>query len=542
MSPEHFGSNRPTEMDNFSLAGVLIFAATGHYPFSGEKNSEWKESILFNPPDFSGLSDNQIKVLSPLLYKKPEERGSLQVFSLLLSELASSNWENEIVKKEFARVKRESQDKLIQEKKNLSPRKMSVRKIVSIATIISLVSIGLVSFGIVKIQDKTIGSSTQTSSAGTSNIKLTVDQQKQLSACKDFAVLGDDEAAIAACQEIAELGDAWAQYSMGISLKNPEDIEFWIQKAADQKLPEALVYLAYTEIDRKNYSRALALAKQAADAGSLDGVNVVGISYGYLKQYDLAVAWYKKSWELGDVLGAINLGFHYRFDEYDRNEAAKWLKIAAETKSPVFEGDTAFAYADFLRVEMKNTSKACEWYKKSADANFQEDEKNGKEAFKQFCPNFVEVRKVVATPSPSKMSPKPLDTKKPIASSDSFKVSAPLASNVQIDEIFGRAFKNGLNYWVIPLTNIKGAKVPEVSAIQFRMIGYSNAGWMDVPYKLKTDATFGTVHAEVDDFLFAMIFKDTKYCPEFRVAREEGGKIVQIWNKGQPECATDYNP
>jgi hypothetical protein len=74
------------------------------------------------------------------------------------------------------------------------------------------------------------------------------------------------------------------------------------------------------------------------------------------------------------------------------------------------------------------------------------------------------------------------------------------------------------------------------------MIGYPNAGWMDVPYKLKTDATFGTVNAEVDDFLFAMIFKDNKYCPEFRVAREEGGKIVQIWNKGQPECATDYNP
>jgi hypothetical protein len=74
------------------------------------------------------------------------------------------------------------------------------------------------------------------------------------------------------------------------------------------------------------------------------------------------------------------------------------------------------------------------------------------------------------------------------------------------------------------------------------MIGYPNAGWMDVPYKLKTDKLLGSVYAEVDDMLFAVIFKQLKYCPEFRVVREMGGRIVQIWEKGQPECSTDYNP
>ena len=117
-----------------------------------------------------------------------------------------------------------------------------------------------------------------------------------------------------------------------------------------------------------------------------------------------------------------------------------------------------------------------------------------------------------------------------------------MAPNVKIDEIFGRAFKNGLNYWAITLTSVKGAKVPDVNAVQFRLIGYPDADWLDVPYKLKTDVTFGTVYAEVDDILFALIFKDQPYCPEFRVAREEDGAIVHIWNKGQPDCATDYNP
>ena len=98
------------------------------------------------------------------------------------------------------------------------------------------------------------------------------------------------------------------------------------------------------------------------------------------------------------------------------------------------------------------------------------------------------IRFASPTPSPTKSksaSPKPSATVKPnpITSSDSFKVSAPLASNVQVDEIYGRAFKNRLNYWAIPLTNVKGAKVPEITTIQFRFIGYPDASWLDVPYK-----------------------------------------------------------
>ena len=542
MSPEHFGITAPKQMDVFCLGGTLIFAATGHYPFAGANSLEWRDSILFSAPDFVGLSVEQVSLLSPLLYKKPEDRGSLENFSQLLRELISSNWESHLVAKELARIKRESQYKLIKEKKQLSVKKISLRKIVSAAAVVSLLSIGLVSYGIVKIQDRTGSSLNQIASTDGSTIELTPDQLTQLSACKDFAGFGDKEAAIKACQEIAELGDAWAQYSLGISLKKPKEVEFWIRKAADQKLPEALVYLAYIEIDRENYSEALALAKQAADAGNLDGVNVVGISYGYLKQYDLAIEWYKKSWELGDVLGAINLGFHYRFDSYDKNQAAKWLKIAAETKSAVFEGDTAFAYADFLRIEIKNVSEACQWYKKSADANYQENEKNGREAFRKYCSNSLQVQKPGASPSPKKVIPTPMGSTKPITSSESFKVSAPLAANIKIDEIFGRTFKNGLNFWVIPLTNQKGEKVPELTAVQFRLIGYPEAGWLGVPYKLKTDASSGTVYAEIDDLLFAFIVKDQKYCPEFRVVREEGGKIVRIWNKSQPDCATDYNP
>jgi hypothetical protein len=142
----------------------------------------------------------------------------------------------------------------------------------------------------------------------------------------------------------------------------------------------------------------------------------------------------------------------------------------------------------------------------------------------------------------SKVTNKASAIPNPVASSDQFKVSAPLAKDVVIDSIFGRAFKDRSNLWNILLTNSAGEQVPAITSIQFRLIGYPDAGWVDVPYKLKTDITYGNVYAEVDDILFALLFKDQKYCPEFRVVREENGKIVKIWNKGQPECSTDYNP
>ena len=548
MSPEHFGITAPKQMDVFCLGGTLIFAATGHYPFSGTNSTEWRDSILFSSPDFVGLSVEQVSLLSPLLYKKPEDRGSLENFSQLLRELTSSNWESDLVAKELARIKHESRYKLTREKKQLSVKKISLRKIISAAAIVSLLSIGLVSYGIVKIQDRTGSSSNQIPRADAATIELTPDQIQKVSSCRNLVSLSNYSSAITICRETAELGDAQSQYTLGFALNElgkSQAGENWMLKAAKQKMPEALSFMAYKAIEIEDYPKALEWAKQAANLGDLPGVHAVGLAYGYLEEYELAAEWYEKAWKLGDPLGLINLGYHYRFDSVNKIKAEKWLKLAAQT-SGTYQSEGAFDYAEFLRDEGKKASEFCPWYKESADAKYKDDDLDvpvdAIASFKKYCSNFVEVQKPVASPSPKKVVPTPTDSKKPIASSDSFKVSAPLASNVQVDEIFGRAFKNGSNYWAIPLTNVKGAKVPEITTIQFRLIGYLDAGWLDVPYKLKTDPDFGTVYAEVDDFLFAVIFKDKKYCPEFRAAREENGKIVRIWSKGKPECATDFNP
>jgi serine/threonine protein kinase len=242
--------------------------------------------------------------------------------------------------------------------------------------------------------------------------------------------------------------------------------------------------------------------------------------------------WYVKAAELGDVKSTMSLAFGYALGignmETDLQQSCIWFQKGMA------------AISDRKGSWKEETSDVAEYKQAAQFFELQNCQS-------RMLGDAPAIRFASPTPSPTKSksaSPKPSATVKPnpITSSDSFKVSAPLASNVQVDEIYGRAFKNRLNYWAIPLTNVKGAKVPEITTIQFRFIGYPDASWLDVPYKLKTDADFGTVYAEVDDFLFAVIFKDNKYCPEFRAAREESGKIVRIWNKGQPDCATDYNP
>ena len=250
------------------------------------------------------------------------------------------------------------------------------------------------------------------------------------------------------------------------------------------------------------------------------------------------MGWYKKAAELGDVQSSFSLGFFY------------------------------FAGLGSLKTDLKES---CSWYQRTMAAVIERkgtyleegtDQKDYSDAAQFFQLQSCQTvllgnTPAVNLPSPSasksaspKVSPavsskvtnKASAIPNPVASSDQFKVSAPLAKDVVIDSIFGRAFKDRSNLWNILLTNSAGEQVPAITSIQFRLIGYPDAGWVDVPYKLKTDVTYGNVYAEVDDILFALLFKDQKYCPEFRVVREENGKIVKIWNKGQPECSTDYNP
>ncbi len=369
-----------------------------------------------------------------------------------------------------------------------------------------------------------------------------------------------------------------ASLAAGIILINQEkngEAERELKKAIALDSTEALTALASFYLKLGQIEKAGKLFETSIDQGDLSATILYA---NFLKQSGKsaeALDYFLQASKAGESFGSLGAGVIYGKDTKTLNQAKKYYQLSIDqglvegnfflgeiltqegnftaakksylVSSEIDGGFSAIALSTIFGEKLDDFKSACIWAQKVETLeNVEQSEKNEALILSQkFCPKTAKSPKVTSSKTPNgevKVVESQKALPKPIASSDSFKTSAPLSATVEVDEIFGRAFKNGLNYWVVSLTSIKGAKVPEITGIQFRLVGYPDAGWLGVPYKLKTDPSSGIVYAEVDDILFALIFKDQKYCPEFRAIREEGGKIVRIWNKGQPDCATDYNP
>jgi serine/threonine protein kinase len=510
-SPEHFTIKANQKMDVFSTAATLGYAAKGNSIWKGENDLQLMRSINEDDPDLEGLSENQKRFLIPLLEKNPSDRPS--AIEAHQSALGYIEFLLGRTKKPHPLKSRNKFKKIVRSKVAILGFALALVTGIGMAA-------SLAGFSIIPLEIRSLFTK--------DNVDFTLAQNEKISSCKNLVASGDYASAVVICKETAELGDDWSQYSLGFALDklgNEKEAANWVLKAAEQKMPEALSWMAYDALEENDYSKALDWAKQAAELGDLPGVHAVGLAYGYLEEYDLAAEWYEKAWNLGDALGLINLGYHYRFDSVDKVKAEKWLKLAAETPS-TYQPDGAFEYAEFLRGEGRKSSEFCPWYKKSAEAKFKEEDKDAVKAFQEFCPV-------------SKVLPDPI--KSALLSSDELTVSPPMDANVKISSIFGRVFKDSGMVWRIILSNSNSQPVPPINGIEVRIVGYEDAGWFRLPYKLKKDPQVESVYAAVDDLFLSVLFKRS-VCPEFRAVREENGKLVNIWTKGLPECSNDYLP
>jgi len=243
-----------------------------------------------------------------------------------------------------------------------------------------------------------------------------------------------------------------------------------------------------------------------------------------------AKKWYIKALDAGDTDAATAVGYIYE-QEADWINAKKYYEISASAGDPYGMFNLAIALGNHFSDK---GPRPCELLNKALV------NKDSDAGLKK------EILSAIAKGCSSSASPTPILSKSPTPtpnlSSEKFTVSPPLAANVVTTAIFGRIFLDSLNYWRVILTNSKSELVPPITGVQFRLIGYPDAGWMGVPYKLKVEPSNGSVYAEVDDMMFSILFKNNPYCPEFRAVREESGKIVKIWEKTRPECATNYTP
>jgi TPR repeat protein len=345
-------------------------------------------------------------------------------------------------------------------------------------------------------------------------------------------------------QASADLGDPEGHYRVGMNYAATKE---W-QKALDNYLKiknpnlatKSLIAEAYSGLG--NEDQALVWNKQAADDGSADALVNVGVIYYVRKDYPNAIQAWKKASALGSGTASYKLARLYS-EQKNREEAVKYDKVGAA------QGDTGSIFFYALSFQEKADYESAKiWYQKGVDRNDPGSMVNLGSILNALdgdrlgaCKLWVRASNLgyeKAKENVVKLCPSTTSqTPQAIVASTDLTSSLPVSKSVVIDEIFGRVFESGMD-WLIPLS-VTTERVPPITSVQFRLVGNSDAPWFGLPYKLKN--LQGGVYAQVDDLFLSLLFK-RQVCPEFRFVQESMGEIVKIWNKQQPECATDYAP
>ena len=597
MSPEHFGDTRPKEMDNFSFAGTLIFAATGHYPFKGSSSAEWKQAILFSEPDFSGLSEDQIQAISPLLYKEIDARGSLSNFSKLVDEIISGNSQSNFVRQEFAKVKSESGKRLALQKKQ--PRRSGTRKnrILFAISLVTLLSIGIVFLGITAIQNNTSDEAVSSSkgfddvnqlpqprtspseSLGpieqnsfgeaneiTDNSPINKAIQANLDLAKKFYESNELDRALLYAKLAANAGNAQGMYRVAYILtaqEKPQEAIDWYKKSANLGYGDAYWNLGALYERSGNPKSALIWYEKGALNNNIGSLNALGFYFAeknadYLK----AIPYYTRSAALGSVMGMSNLGFVYE-ELNDKVNAKKWYTMASNLGSVDASVNLGYMYE-----QAADWTNARKYYKRAADkkdplgmfnlATVLADQFGQviqsctllKEAIlidsieadtKKFA--IAEIAKNCSNektnlPSPTSSAKASDGELQPVSTYKTSEYSEKLESNAQTSSIFGRAFLRDGD-WIIPLTNSANESVPPINRVQFRDASLPFGSWWNMPYTLIDSGQVGW-HAVVSNlgiqFGHSQFGTGKKVCPEFRFALVQNGLVTYIWNKSVEPC------
>ncbi len=101
--------------------------------------------------------------------------------------------------------------------------------------------------------------------------------------------------------------------------------------------------------DANKFTEAVEMFRQAADRGSLQAMNQLGLLYmdgkGVSQSSSEAVKWVKKAAEQGLSSAQYNLGIFYRSGRAgvtDYSEALKWYSMAGEKEQATAEGHLGF--------------------------------------------------------------------------------------------------------------------------------------------------------------------------------------------------------
>lgn len=351
MAPEHFGTERTPAMDSFSLAGTLLFAASGHYPFDGDSNIQWMQAIPFNEPNFEGLTSEQIQSLTPLLYKSAIHRLPLSDFAQFIDVLRANAQLPEELQTKFNMYLEGSSEKLVSKRIGIGAQNTKLSKkragfaLVSSIVILSSGFIWLSNSGgsegksqnlplVKKSQSSEITKtanqpSTPQPTGFTSNDcqeLFLANSKDALAACKAAAEKSDDRSTYylaAIYDQNGQKKEAEANYLKAVKLykddtrsmlglvqiymdrKDTKNYKIWVEKCANYQIKttsgaRCKLLFGMDQIDSGQTKTGIAYLSDSFDWGNVSAATYLAKYYEANKDNTKALIWYEKAADAGD--------------------------------------------------------------------------------------------------------------------------------------------------------------------------------------------------------------------------------------------------
>lgn len=380
MAPEHFGFERTPAMDSFSLAGTLIFAGSGHYPFAGDSNIQWMHAIPFTEPNFEGLTKIQVDLLTPLLYKSSSDRAPLSFFTKYIEVLKKDSAIPLELQAQLSDYLHGASEKLISKRIGItaevpkSKRKLAGVVLVSTALLFSLAFAWASNSGNSGGKNPGLPSTTETQSSEVSNSANQPSQSTQTGLtsndCEEL-FLANSKDAFAACKAAAAKNDDRSTYYLAaIYDKNGQkkEAETNYLKAVklykdDTKSMLGLVQIYLDRKDTKNYNTWVETCANyqikttsGARCKLLYGMDL--ITAGKTK---MGIAYLSDSFDWGNVSAGTYLAKYYE-TEKDNTKAIFWYEKSAAEGDPVAQSGLIQLSYDLKKMDVWK-----KWITKSAN-------------------------------------------------------------------------------------------------------------------------------------------------------------------------------
>jgi serine/threonine protein kinase len=343
-SPEHFTVKPNPKMDVFSTAATLAFAGKASSIWTGDNELQLMRSINDDEPNLDGLTENQVKFLTPLLEKNPSDRPSA-----LDAHQSALGYIEYILGKS-------NKPKPLKGKSAFKKIITSRKSIVAAILIPVIATSAFVSLSSQKDTPESLGliatpsAVTPSSQENILNDSTALPEvtQKSLSSSAECQLEYDRKGSniASACLPSAKSGDVQSIFYIGQSYfknQNYKEAEKWFLNGAKKNDLNSMRYLIETYTQVSNTAERDRWTKICADTsyGSSDTSPLKDIAYCKMMQGFIleragstkeAILYLTDSAEYGNGDAAAWLGLYYRGRD-EKTKALKWLEKSAELGS-----------------------------------------------------------------------------------------------------------------------------------------------------------------------------------------------------------------